>query len=47
MEIKKFTKFPAPESANQDGLVAIGGILDTDLLLSAYLQGIFSLANFR
>jgi leucyl/phenylalanyl-tRNA--protein transferase len=33
--------FPHPESANPDGLLAIGGKLGIDWLLTAYEQGIF------
>ena len=34
-------QFPLVESADNDGLVAIGGDLETDSLLLAYSQGIF------
>lgn len=33
--------FPDPEDANEDGLLAIGGALTEDWLLSAYQNGIF------
>lgn len=33
--------FPPIESASPEGLLAIGGKLDTETLLAAYLQGIF------
>lgn len=33
--------FPAPELAGPDGLIGIGGKLDTDWLLDAYRHGIF------
>lgn len=33
--------FPPVESATEDGLVAVGGDMATDTLLSAYSQGIF------
>ena len=33
--------FPDPSQANEDGLLAIGGNLDPETLLSAYRQGIF------
>lgn len=33
--------FPSVENSNEDGLVAIGGDLEIDTLLSAYQQGIF------
>lgn len=35
------TQFPPVESADEDGIVAIGGDLETDSLLLAYSQGIF------
>lgn len=34
-------KFPAPETATEDGVVAVGGVLTVDYLVSAYSQGIF------
>jgi len=34
-------KFPSPKKASKEGLVAIGGDLSFDLLISAYVQGIF------
>ncbi len=33
--------FPSVETASEDGLVAVGGDLETDTLLEAYRQGIF------
>lgn len=33
--------FPDVESANEDGLVAVGGELDIDTILTAYRKGIF------
>jgi len=38
---KMLIKFPHPDMANQDGLLAIGGNLEPETLLSAYRQGIF------
>lgn len=35
------TRFPHPSQAEKDGLLAIGGDLSPDRLLSAYSQGIF------
>lgn len=37
----KGSPFPSPESANEEGVVAMGGILDPDLVTHAYLAGIF------
>jgi len=34
-------KFPNPEHTNDDGLLCVGGPLNTETLLSAYSQGIF------
>ena len=34
-------KFPDPEDANEDGLLAIGGNLEPETLLAAYAKGIF------
>lgn len=34
-------QFPNPQTANEDGIVAIGGNLEVTTLLSAYSQGIF------
>ena len=36
-----FTKFPDLTDATEDGVIAFGGSLSFDLLLSAYVQGIF------
>ena len=38
-------QFPEPSSANQDGLVAIGGNLSRECLISAYKNGIFPWFN--
>ena len=38
-------KFPDPNLANEDGLVAVGGNLSLDCLLSAYTNGIFPWFN--
>lgn len=42
---KKMYKFPDPNEASQDGLVAVGGNLTTGCLLSAYTNGIFPWFN--
>ena len=34
-------RFPSPEQAGEDGLLAIGGDLEPETLLAAYRQGIF------
>lgn len=34
-------QFPDPSQANEDGLLAVGGSLDSETLLAAYSQGIF------
>jgi leucyl/phenylalanyl-tRNA--protein transferase len=34
-------EFPDPSQANEDGLLAVGGNLDSESLLAAYSQGIF------
>lgn len=39
--MKRKIKFPPVESANEDGLVAVGGDLEMDTLLEAYRGGIF------
>lgn len=39
--MKRKIKFPPVESANEDGLVAVGGDLEIDTLLEAYGRGIF------
>jgi len=36
-----YYKFPDPSKADKEGLVAIGGKLDVEILYSAYIQGIF------
>lgn len=33
--------FPHPEQSTEEGIVGLGGVLNTDILLSAYSQGIF------
>ncbi len=38
---KKVIKFPDPESAREDGLLAVGGDLSVKRLLLAYTNGIF------
>lgn len=37
----EITRFPPAESANQDGLLAIGGDLEIPTIISAYERGIF------
>ena len=37
--------FPDVEEANEDGLLAIGGNLNTSTIISAYKQGIFPWYN--
>ncbi len=37
--------FPPPESAGEDGLLAVGGDLSTERLLNAYTKGIFPWYN--
>lgn len=37
--------FPHPETANEDGLLAVGGTLSNDFLLTAYSFGIFPWYN--
>ena len=34
--------FPSPLSADQEGIVAVGGDLDPDRILLAYKKGIFT-----
>src|ERR1700736_6344183 len=34
-------RFPEPDEADADGLLALGGTLDPDTLLTAYRAGIF------
>lgn len=41
----KFIEFPALENCNEDGLLAMGGNLSRDALVSAYSQGIFPWFN--
>jgi len=40
-----FVPFPELHNANEDGLLAVGGDLDVDSLVSAYAQGIFPWFN--
>lgn len=40
-----FINFPAVTNANEDGLLAMGGELSVDTLISAYSQGIFPWFN--
>jgi len=40
-----FIPFPAVSNANEDGLLAMGGDLSVDTLISAYSQGIFPWFN--
>ena len=40
-----FVNFPALSNANEDGLLAMGGDLSLDTLVSAYVQGIFPWFN--
>lgn len=40
-----FVSFPAVSNANEDGLLAMGGDLSLDTLVSAYAQGIFPWFN--
>ncbi len=40
-----YMAFPSPEEADEDGLLAIGGVLREDWLLMAYQQGIFPWFN--
>lgn len=40
-ESGEYLEFPDPRSANIDGVVGVGGILDPCWVYSAYLQGIF------
>lgn len=39
--MKRSITFPPIEEATEDGLVAVGGDLETDTLIAAYQQGIF------
>ncbi|RBP48480.1 leucyl/phenylalanyl-tRNA--protein transferase [Arenicella xantha] len=41
----QFVQFPALNNANEDGLLAMGGDLSRDTLVSAYAQGIFPWFN--
>ena len=37
----RWVQFPDPSTASPEGIVAFGGPLDLDALVSAYQQGIF------
>lgn len=39
------TPFPSPDTASEEGIVAFGGKISTDRLISAYSQGIFPWYN--
>lgn len=41
----QFVQFPDVKNASEDGLLATGGDLSTDMLVSAYAQGIFPWFN--
>lgn len=41
MRLENYVKFPDVSNANEDGLLAMGGDLTADTLLSAYQQAIF------
>lgn len=41
----KLVQFPAPSNATEDGLLAMGGDLSVDTLVSAYAQGVFPWFN--
>ncbi len=41
----EFVEFPAVENATEDGVLAMGGSLDVNTLVSAYSQGIFPWYN--
>lgn len=43
--LKENTPFPSPESASEEGIVAIGGDLSPERLLNAYRSGIFPWYN--
>lgn len=45
MDSAALYRFPDPSEANEDGLVAVGGNLSHDCLLSAYSNGIFPWFN--
>ena len=42
---KDSNDFPSPDSADEDGVLAIGGNLNKDTLLKAYRHGIFPWYN--
>lgn len=44
-DLLNFVKFPALSNANEDGLLAMGGDLSVDTLVSAYSQGVFPWFN--
>lgn len=41
LEVNETFRFPSPEGADAEGLLALGGNLSPGMLLSAYSQGIF------
>ena len=41
----KFVQFPSVNNANEDGLLAMGGDLNLNTLVSAYSQGIYPWFN--
>jgi leucyl/phenylalanyl-tRNA--protein transferase len=43
--VVNFVRFPALSNANEDGVLAMGGDLSVDTLVSAYSQGIFPWFN--
>lgn len=46
-DFEVYYRFPSPESATAEGIVAIGGDLSPGMLLSAYRQGIFPWYSHR
>ena len=44
-QLINYVRFPSLDNANEDGLLAMGGELNTDTLVSAYSQGIFPWFN--
>jgi len=40
-DLTNFSIFPNPDSADEDGLLCIGGELDINTLIDAYYHGIF------
>jgi leucyl/phenylalanyl-tRNA--protein transferase len=43
--MKPVIQFPDPNSCEDEGLIAVGGELSPDFILSAYMQGIFPWFN--